>query len=122
MANIIIRIDLGTAGRIGPGKIMLLERVDDHGSISAAARSMSMSYRQAWELIDQLNTSFKDPLVSSKAGGKSGGGARLTDFGRRILADLKALQAEAEQATAARLKTLERALKILSGAKNIDDN
>jgi len=117
MASIIIRIDLGAAGRIGSGKVLLLERINDLGSISAAARSMSMSYRQAWELIDQLNGGFKEPLVKSKAGGKSGGGAKLTDFGRTILEDLKALHAEAEKGTAARLKTIERALKSSNGAK-----
>lgn len=85
MANLIVRIDLGPHGRLGPGKLLLLQKIDELGSISAAGRAMKMSYRQAWELINQLNHAFKEPVVQSQAGGNKGGGAHLTDFGKLLL-------------------------------------
>ena len=66
---------------LGYGRIVLLERIREHGSISAAARSMKMSYRHAWELVDSMNRQAERPLVESVAGGKGGGGARLTGEG-----------------------------------------
>ena len=65
MAKLRVRIDLEPAGAIGPGKVRLLESVEALGSISAAARSMKMSYRRAWLLIDSLNRSFREPVVKS---------------------------------------------------------
>lgn len=56
MAKLTIRVDLAPAGAVGPGKIRLLELVDETGSISAAGRAMNMSYRRAWLLIDELTT------------------------------------------------------------------
>ena len=50
-----IRIDLDTDGRIGPGKIQLLETIRTCGSISAAGRAMNMSYKRAWDLVDDIN-------------------------------------------------------------------
>ena len=72
--------------KIGRGKIALLLAVKDHGSISAAARSMGMAYRHAWQLIDELNHSFDEPVVVSSAGGARGGGARLTAWGEELIA------------------------------------
>jgi len=100
MANLIVRIDLGEYGRIGPGKIILLEMITVHGSISAAGRAMGLPYRHAWELVEQLNATFKEPVVERKTGGKHGGGARLTEFGSELLATLRAVQRTAERATA----------------------
>ena len=73
-----IRIDLETGGRIGPGKIALLEAISKTGSITAAARSMNMSYRRAWLLVDELNKLLSEPAVTAAAGGANGGGAMLT--------------------------------------------
>ena len=64
-----IRIDLGTGGRIGPGKIALLEAISKTGSITAAAQSMNMSYRRAWLLVDELNKLLSEPAVTAAAGG-----------------------------------------------------
>lgn len=91
MVNLIVRIDLGPHGRLGPGKLQLLQKIDELGSISAAGRSMKMSYRQAWELIDQLNHAFKEPVVHSQAGGNKGGGAHLTDFGKLLVSHCNSL-------------------------------
>lgn len=65
--------------RLGPGKADLLERIRETGSIAAAARSMSMSYKRAWMLVEEMNNAFRDPLVDSTRGGVKGGGARLTE-------------------------------------------
>jgi molybdate transport system regulatory protein len=85
---------------LGPGKILLLENIASLGSISAAGRAMNMSYRQAWDLVDQLNKAFVEPVVASQTGGKSGGGATLTDMGRQIVVRYRAIEAGAT-ATAA---------------------
>ena len=57
--RVTVRIDFAGGRRVGPGKIRLLELIDETGSISAAGRAMAMSYRRAWLLVDSLNTSFQ---------------------------------------------------------------
>ena len=66
---------------LGWGRIVLLERIEQYGSISAAARSMNMSYRHAWLLVDKMNRLAPTPLVEKIVGGKKGGGAKLTKDG-----------------------------------------
>jgi molybdate transport system regulatory protein len=80
-----LRIELGDGHRLGPGKVQLLERIDEHGSISAAGRSMQMSYRRAWLLVESINACFREPAVLTQQGGSLGGGAVLTDLGREIV-------------------------------------
>lgn len=80
-----IRLHQGDAIALGPGKIELLEALHTTGSISSAARSMNMSYRRAWLLIDTMNQCFESPLVSTAKGGKGGGGAHLTERGEQVL-------------------------------------
>jgi molybdate transport system regulatory protein len=69
-----IRLDFDSGGRLGVGKIALLESIEKTGSISAAARAQSMSYRRAWLLMDELNMLFSPPLVVTHQGGLRGGG------------------------------------------------
>jgi molybdate transport system regulatory protein len=69
------------------GRVVLLERIREHGSISAASRSMGMGYRHAWELIDSMNRLAPEPLVEMKTGGKRGGGAKLTPAGEAAIED-----------------------------------
>ena len=66
---------------LGYGRVVLLERIREHGSITKAAKSMEMSYRHAWELVDSMNRQAAEPLVESAAGGSGGGGANLTRAG-----------------------------------------
>lgn len=80
-----IRILFGSAYAIGPGKADLLQAIEQSGSISAAARSMGMSYRRAWLLVDTMNRCFREPVVDTSTGGKGGGGAQITQFGRTVL-------------------------------------
>src|ERR1700733_10558872 len=75
------RIDFGEYSNIGPGKIALLEGIKAHGSLSEAARSMGISYRRAWLLLDSLNQSFNLPATMNSVGGRGGGGAEVTTFG-----------------------------------------
>lgn len=69
----------------GPGKADLLDAIREEGSISAAARRMGMSYKRAWTLVEEMNTSFDPPLIVSARGGAHGGGAQLTPEGEQIL-------------------------------------
>jgi molybdate transport system regulatory protein len=109
MAKLRLRVDLEPAGAIGPGKIELLERIDELGSIAAAGRAMRMSYRRAWELIDNINQCFREPLVSKQLGGQDGGGARLTRLGRDVVQHYRAIEQKAARATAKHLAALQAA-------------
>lgn len=70
---------------LGYGRIVLLERIKEYGSISEAARSMNMSYRHAWELVESMNRQSTAPLVETATGGKGGGGAKLTETGEKAI-------------------------------------
>ena len=98
--SLIVRVDLGAHGRLGPGKMLLLANIEEFGSISAAGRAMNMSYRQAWDLVDQLNRAFVEPVVASQTGGKSGGGASLTPFGRELITHYRQIAAQAQRGAA----------------------
>ena len=84
------RIRTGKEIALGPGKVDLLEAIDRAGSISGAARDLGLSYRRAWDLVDTMNRCFRQPLVKRSQGGKGGGGTRLTELGRRTIADYRA--------------------------------
>lgn len=110
MAELSIRIDFGPGLRVGPGKIALLEQIAALGSISAGGRAMDMSYRRAWELIDELNTIFGKPVVDSRSGGKKGGGATLTPLGHSIIACYRAMEQAAAAAAEPHLDALAKEL------------
>jgi len=94
-----LRVKLDAAAAFGPGKADLLEHIAQTGSISAAARHMRMSYKRAWQLVDDMNGYFREPLVTTAAGGTAGGGAAITPTGQRILAAYRALQQHAQTAS-----------------------
>jgi molybdate transport system regulatory protein len=106
MARLTLRLDFGPGRAIGHGKIRLLEAVRDYGSISAAGRSMGMSYRRAWLLIDELNHMFEEPVIDAKHGGSGGGGAQLTALGHRVVERYRSIEAKAHAAAAADLDAL----------------
>ena len=89
-----VRIDFDDAHSVGPGKIALLERMRDCGSLSQAARELDMSYRRAWQLLDSLNTSFNEPVIVTSIGGKGGGGSEITKFGLTLIDSYRALEKE----------------------------
>lgn len=72
-------------GQIGPGKIALLKAVDREGSISAAARGLSMSYRRAWSLLEEARCAIGVPLLETQIGGAKKGGARLTQAAHELI-------------------------------------
>jgi molybdate transport system regulatory protein len=96
---------------MGPGKAELIERIAAGGSISAAARAMGMSYRRAWQLVEALNAACRKPVVITAVGGKRGGGAEVTAFGRLLVRLFRAMEGKASAAIAADLKRLERYLR-----------
>ncbi|MCQ3935291.1 MAG: LysR family transcriptional regulator, partial [Gammaproteobacteria bacterium] len=85
MVNVRFRLDFAPGASVGPGKIDLLAAIDAEGSLSAAARSVGMSYRRAWLLVETMNLCFREPLVISARGGRGAGGARLTAEGEAVL-------------------------------------
>jgi molybdate transport system regulatory protein len=106
-----LRVDFGSKRSIGPGKIRLLEEICRRGSISQAGRTLGMSYRRAWLLIDDLNRCFRQPVVRAKSGGWQGGGAVLTEFGFGLVRDYRAIESAASGAAKSRLRSLEAALR-----------
>jgi molybdate transport system regulatory protein len=96
-----LRVDFATLCCVGPGKIALLEAIRRTGSLSRAARDLGMSYRRGWQLLASLNASFREPIVTTATGGRGGGGARVTPFGRELINRYRAFEDDA-QARAAR--------------------
>jgi molybdate transport system regulatory protein len=93
-----LRLMFGPEIAIGPGKADLLDAIAATGSISESARSMGMSYRRAWLLVDTMNRCFREPVVASATGGAGGGGARLTPFGRRVLSRFRSMELRVDRA------------------------
>jgi len=95
-----LRVLLGNSIAIGPGKAELLNLIVKTGSIAGAAREMGMSYRRAWNLVSTMNNAFRQPVVQSITGGKGGGGAALTLFGRDALQRYQAMESKALKSVA----------------------
>jgi molybdate transport system regulatory protein len=106
-----IRIVFGTDAMLGPGKADLLEHIRETGSIAAAGRAMSMSYKRAWLLVEEMNRAFREPLVDSTRGGPQGGGARLTEAGEAVLVHYRKLEDIMAEAGAARIGVLRGMLR-----------
>ncbi len=95
---------------MGPGKANLLEAIQLKGSISAAAASMQMSYKRAWDLVNIMNKSFSAPVVTTLVGGSKGGGAQVTDFGLAVLRQYRAVEHKASNVVADEIKALQSML------------
>ena len=83
---------------LGDKRVRLLEAIEQHGSISQAAKHVPLSYKAAWDAVDAMNNLADQPLVERSAGGHAGGGTRLTDHGRRVIALFRAMEAEHQTA------------------------
>ena len=94
------RVDFSESCSIGPGKISLLEGIGRTGSLSAAARELAMSYRRGWLLLHSINESFGEPVVELSIGGRDGGGAKLTAFGRQLVSDYRRFETAVDQLAA----------------------
>lgn len=101
-----LRLVLAPGIAIGPGKADLLAAIAETGSISAAGRRLKMSYRRAWLLVEELNASFRAPLVAAGKGGAKGGGAHLTDLGETVLRRFRSIEAKTAKAIARDLTAL----------------
>ena len=69
----------------GPGPVELLERINETGSINAAAKEMKMSYKKAWELVNALNGQSSTPVVIPQTGGEKGGGSTVTEEAMELI-------------------------------------
>lgn len=107
MPTLSLRINLDPDGRIGPGKIELLEKIAAFGSISEGARQMNMSYKHAWDLVEEMNRLFGKPLVAAQTGGKRGGGAQLTQLGLAVVTRFRAIERAATTAAAQHMEALQ---------------
>ncbi|HEY4341782.1 MAG TPA: hypothetical protein VGM97_17695 [Steroidobacteraceae bacterium] len=101
-----LRLDIGSDCSIGPGKIALLEQIERSGSLSKAARILKMSYRRAWLLLEDLNRTLGQPVTTASVGGAGGGGARITPFGRHVIATFREIENAASGAAAQKLDWL----------------
>lgn len=103
-----LRIVIEPGIAIGPGKADLLSGIREFGSISAAGRSMGMSYKRAWQLVGALNGHFGAPLVTAEKGGRAGGRARLTPLGDEVLDTFRKMEKRTATAVAPLLRSLRR--------------
>jgi molybdate transport system regulatory protein len=78
---------------LGDTRIRLLEAIGQHGSITQAAKAVPLSYKAAWDAVDAMNNLAEQPLVERSAGGRHGGGTQLTDYGRRLIALYRTMEA-----------------------------
>jgi molybdate transport system regulatory protein len=100
------RIDFAKNSSVGPGKIRLLEAIRDSGSLSRAARSIGMSYRRAWLLVNSLKQSFREPVTVASTGGKDGGGMLVTEFGDALISNYRELERDFATLAARRLHAI----------------
>jgi molybdate transport system regulatory protein len=110
MANISLKLRFAGDKALGPGKIRLLELIEETGSISGASRVMRMSYPRAWKLVDELNAAFTEPLVITQIGGATRGGAKLTRLGHDVVRRYRSIEARIYTASAQHLRALEGVL------------
>ena len=103
-----LRLQLAPGIAFGPGKADLLDGIRETGSIAAAGRRMRMSYKRAWQLVEELNRLFDTPLVAASKGGSGGGGASLTRAGEDVLARYRRMHVACSEAVAADLAALLR--------------
>lgn len=106
LPSLSVRIDLDPESRIGPGKIQLLESIAECGSISAAGRAMKMSYKRAWDLVDEINRICGKTAVERQTGGRNGGGAALTPFGISLVTRYRKIERNAANAVRRELQAL----------------
>ncbi len=108
-----IRIDLESGACIGPGKIALLEAIEESGSISGAGRLLKMSYKRAWDLIEDMNRNFAEPVIVTATGGSHGGGAQLTSSGKALIAHYREIELAAHEAARSRLHEVGRMISAM---------
>lgn len=111
-----LHIETGLGSFLGDKRIRLLEAIDKSGSISQAAKAVPLSYKAAWDAVDDMNNVAPEPLVVRTTGGKHGGGTELTAFARRLIAFYRALEKESQRALEKLTSNLQQ-----SGVCDVDD-
>jgi len=108
MAALVVRFQISFAkgAHIRPGQIALLEAIRDSGSLSQAARNLTMSYRHAWLLVDDLNSSFREPATVTITGGKGGRSLFVTAFGEILIRNYRELEEEIAALALRRLQAM----------------
>lgn len=91
-------ISTPTGTFLGGGRVQLLEAIQAHGSISAAAKTMGISYRKAWKMIDVMNSQGSKPVVVRSSGGAQGGGTHVTPYGKELLNKYLSFHEECQEA------------------------
>lgn len=89
-------IDIDGAKFFGPGRSELLHLIHKSGSIARAAKSMGMSYKKAWAMVEEMNSRSTHPYVVTHKGGQKGGGTELTEAGKKMVAAYDRLSAKLE--------------------------
>jgi molybdate transport system regulatory protein len=105
------RVVCGKNIALGPGKVELLRFLVETGSLNQAARRMNMSYMRAWMLVNQMNKCFREPVAIAERGGKTGGGMKVTDTGRRALTLYRQFESRACRSTAASWRSFQKLLR-----------
>ena len=106
MARLTIRVDFDSGAQFGPGKARLLEAIESTGSIRKAAASLRMSYRRAWLLLQAIEEAVHERVTLTEAGGRHGGGTKLTALGRKLLKHYRGIERHAARAAAKDLQAL----------------
>ncbi len=106
ISSLQIRVQFNNGHELGPSKAELLDAIAIHGSITSAGRALGVSYKHAWKLVDDLNSSFAEPLVHKTTGGSRGGGAALTETGVAVLAAYRSIETKAVHSASADLRRL----------------
>lgn len=111
MARLNFKVELDNGGALGPGKIRLLEYIEQKGSIRRAAAAMGMSYRRAWLLLHEVEDMMGTSVFAPETGGRKGGGTALTAVGRAIVDHYRSIESRAARAIATDLRALSRLAK-----------
>ena len=93
-------LDIDGVKHFGKGRAELLELILQSGSIAKAAKKMGMSYKKAWDMVIQMNEHGQKPYVVARKGGSAGGGAEVTDTGKKILSAYQKLNREIDKVIA----------------------
>jgi molybdate transport system regulatory protein len=105
------RVVCGENIALGPGKVELLALLLETGSLNEAARQLGMSYMRAWTLVNTMNECFREPVAIAERGGKSGGGMKVTETGRRALALYQEIESAANRSAADPWRSLQKLLR-----------
>ena len=107
MTKLVIRIDFEPSGSsLGPSMIGLLEALRREGSIRKTAKSLNISYRKAWLMIQQMQKTFNGPVVLAEAGGHEGGSTQLTELGLTLVKHYRSVETYCNENTQKDLEVL----------------